>query len=343
MLRLAAIGVLAGAPMLVFSPGTVEYGKARAAEPASAERQQAAAILQATGISGGLIVHLGCGDGRLAAALAAESRCLIHGLDSRPENVRQAREHLLSCGLAGRASADVLCGEELPYADSLVNLLVVEQSVKVSQEELLRVLVPGGVALLRQAVPLHQAAPLQQATLLHQAPPLQRAVQMRQALPLRQAALLHEPAQLHEAVELRQAGPVRQTVPLHQASLQHAVPLHQAAWLQQAAPLRQAALPRQDAGFTTLRKDWPAELDQWTHFLHDASNNAVARDQHVGAPRHVQWQAGPLWSRSHEFNSSLAAMVSAGGRLYLALADGTLLCLGRRVDEMAEETQACGD
>ncbi len=227
MFRLTAVGGLTGSLLLALALGAPDCRQAGAAKAADGEAQQAAEVLQATGVQGGLIVHLGCGDGRLAAALAAQSRCLVHGLDSPPENVRQAREHFLARGLAGRASADVLRGAELPYADNLVNLLVVEKSVEIPQEELLRVLAPGGVALLRQ-----------------------------------------------------------------------------------------------DAGWTTLRKDWPTEIDQWTHYLHDASNNAVARDQRVGSPRHVQWQAGPLWSRSHEFNSSLSAMVTAGGRLYYIFDEG---------------------
>ncbi len=34
------------------------------------------------GVQGGLIVHLGCGDGRLTAALGASDRYLAHGMDA---------------------------------------------------------------------------------------------------------------------------------------------------------------------------------------------------------------------------------------------------------------------
>ena len=37
-------------------------------------------ILDATGIKGGLVVHIDCGDGRLTAALRANERYLVHGL-----------------------------------------------------------------------------------------------------------------------------------------------------------------------------------------------------------------------------------------------------------------------
>jgi len=56
-------------------------------------------ILGATGVRGGLVVQLGCGDGRLAAALGADGRCVVHGLDADPQNVENAREHVRQCGL----------------------------------------------------------------------------------------------------------------------------------------------------------------------------------------------------------------------------------------------------
>ena len=42
-----------------------------------------------------------------------------------------------------------------------------------------------------------------------------------------------------------------------------------------------------------LRKPWPAEIDQWTHYLHGADGNPVARDRVVGPPEHYQWIAEP--------------------------------------------------
>ena len=67
---------------------------------------------------------------------------------------------------------------------------------------------------------------------------------------------------------------------------------------------------------------WPKDIDEWTHFLHDPSNNAVAHDQLVGPPRGLQWFARPLYCRSHETDSSVSAMVSAAGRLFYILDKG---------------------
>jgi len=69
-------------------------------------------------------------------------------------------------------------------------------------------------------------------------------------------------------------------------------------------------------------KPWPNNIDDWSHYLHDASNNAVAADTEVGTPRGLKWHCGPLWSRSHEYNSSLSGMVTAGGRIFYVYDEG---------------------
>ena len=75
--------------------------------------------------------------------------------------------------------------------------------------------------------------------------------------------------------------------------------------------------------WTKTVKPWPHDIDQWTHHLHDAGGNPVASDRVVGPPRHLQWTAAPLWSRSHGWTPSVSAMVSAGGRVFY-LCDETL-------------------
>mgnify|MGYP000227009174 FL=1 len=56
-------------------------------------------------------------------------------------------------------------------------------------------------------------------------------------------------------------------------------------------------------------------IDDWTHSFYDATNNAVAQDQVVGPPHHLQWTAAPRNTRSHE-HGSVSAVVSASGRLF---------------------------
>jgi len=186
---------------------------------------QARRVLDAADVVGGLIVHLGCGDGRLTAALGAGEACLVHGLDSDAANVAKARAYLRGKGLYGRVSVDRFDGRRLPYIDNLVNLVVADELGGVPRAEVLRVLVPGGVA--------------------------------------------------------------------------------------------------QVGGKKTV-KPHPAGTDEWTHYLHDASGNAVAHDDVVGPPRRVQWIAAPRHTRGHEHIPSLNALVSAAGRIFYVADEGTI-------------------
>ena len=114
-------------------------------------------ILDAAGVKGGLVVHLGCGDpstgsgqaGKLTAALRANDNYLVHGLDADAGNVAKARENIRKMGLAGKVTVERHAGADLPYTDNLVNLLVAEDLGKVSMDEVLRVLAPDGVAYVK--------------------------------------------------------------------------------------------------------------------------------------------------------------------------------------------------
>ncbi len=95
----------------------------------------------------GLIVHLGCGDGRLAAALARREGVVVRALDADAANVAAARRRFHDAGVAARASAGVHAGGPLPFADRFVNVLIVSGPAP-ADEEIRRVLTPGGVALV---------------------------------------------------------------------------------------------------------------------------------------------------------------------------------------------------
>ena len=82
-------------------------GFARAADD---PRTSARKILDTTGIQGGLIVHIGCGDGQLTAALRAGDGYLVHALDSDAKNVAAARRHIRDAGLYGPVSVDAFSG-----------------------------------------------------------------------------------------------------------------------------------------------------------------------------------------------------------------------------------------
>ncbi len=77
-------------------------------------------------------------------------------------------------------------------------------------------------------------------------------------------------------------------------------------------------------GWDTHVKPRPEEMDSWTHFRYDAGATGMSRDTLVGAPRRIQWEAGPRFMRSHEIETGLSSLVSEGGRVYYILDEGPL-------------------
>ena len=105
-------------------------------------------LINSHGFKGGIVVHLGCGGGEKTARLFVNDRCLVHGLDRNDANVDRARRHIILQGLYGRVSAMTLSGNRLPYADNMINLIVAEKPDGISIDEMRRVLVPNGTALI---------------------------------------------------------------------------------------------------------------------------------------------------------------------------------------------------
>ena len=91
---------------------------------AVARADDAKQILAGSGVKGGVVVHVGCGDGKLTAALHDSDSLLVHGLDTDAAKVAKAKAHVDSLGLYGRASAEKYDGKNLPHGDNVVNLIV---------------------------------------------------------------------------------------------------------------------------------------------------------------------------------------------------------------------------
>ncbi|MBL7040257.1 MAG: PQQ-binding-like beta-propeller repeat protein [Pirellulaceae bacterium] len=242
-----------GAPVLVLITLLCPLGSsglAGEARPDADAHTTAKQILDSTAIKGGLVVHLGCGDGKLTAALRAKDRYLVHGLDQDPDNVQQARDYIKSLGLYGPVSIDHCSAGKLPYADNLVNLVVASGECQMASEEIARVLAPGGIALVKQNLVFPDTRHL--------------------------------------------------------------------------TPDTSPALP----SWTKLTKPRPADIDEWTHYLHGPDNNTVAQDTVAGPPRHFQWISGPRFSRSHDHLASVSAVVSSGGRLFSIVDTGSIAFAG---------------
>ncbi len=213
--------------LAVLAPST--YGSGVDSGSPGAASDSAKALVEASGIKGGLVVVIGCDDPALLADLRGAGPYLVHGLDDDPGKVAAARKHLRQKNLYGPVTVSRLRGVQLPCVDSLVNMIVVTGHTQIPVDEMIRALSPRGVI---------------------------------------------------------------------------------------------ADICKSKAEIT--RKDWPAELDEWTHYLYDASNNAVSNDTLVGPPLGLRWTCGPEYARSHEHFASMSAMVTVGGRVFTIIDEGPI-------------------
>ena len=180
-------------------------------------------------ISGGIVVYLGNPDQDLLRDLAGMSRdsFLVRGLLPETSDLGAYRKRLLADGLYGNLSLVHWAGRDLPFIPNLVNVLVIESPARIAREEILRVLVPDGIALVRNR-----------------------------------------------------------------------------------------------NGLEVIQKERPQEYDDWTHYLHDAGNNAVSMDTRIDSIACQQWVGGPPWSRHHDHIASLTALVSDGRRIFYVFDEG---------------------
>jgi len=96
--------------------------------------------------TGGLLVHVNCGTGERTLQLGRTGTFLVHGLEKDAQKARQAQRLIRRTGFYGQISAEHWTGTRLPYADNLVNLLVIDAADAGLRADIMRVLVPGGVA-----------------------------------------------------------------------------------------------------------------------------------------------------------------------------------------------------
>ncbi|MHC4404161.1 MAG: hypothetical protein ACYTG0_31285, partial [Planctomycetota bacterium] len=99
-----------------------------ATEPARAEADLVAMIYEKSGIQGGLVVELGIVDAGFTAKLGAPDAVTLQTLDTDLQRVASARKRLEAGGLYGKITVDVFDGKTLPYADNLVNLVVLHET-----------------------------------------------------------------------------------------------------------------------------------------------------------------------------------------------------------------------
>lgn len=193
------------------------------AEALSAAAEGPADAIRGARVTGGLVVQVGSDDLSLREL---GDRFHVRLLLASDAAVAKAQAGIEQAGLQGRFTASAWDGKRLPFADRVLNALVLASDELVSDEEARRVLAPRGLFITPKGVT---------------------------AMPV------------------------------------------------------------------------PAVTDEWTHYLYDASGNAVSKDREVAPPRALRWWARPAHLRSHNYSASFTGLVTAGGRLFYFLDEGTYL------------------
>ena len=122
-------------------------------------RAAAEAILKATDIRKGYAIDYGCGEGRLAFALAKRTELTVIGVTSDPAEAARARAALRHAGIYGtRVTIHQRPLNKLEHTDHLFNLAVSSEllhngKLPGDQSELLRVLRPSGGVLALNGLP----------------------------------------------------------------------------------------------------------------------------------------------------------------------------------------------
>ncbi|NDP21030.1 MAG: PQQ-binding-like beta-propeller repeat protein [Paludibacter sp.] len=121
-----------------------------------ANSQTAQTIISATGISQGICLHLGTGDGSLTTELTNSGKMYVAGIAVTETELQNTRTKILQKGLMGLVSVEKpMTIKVLPVASGSINLLVsdldnINIADKPSDAEIKRVLSPYGAAYVKQ-------------------------------------------------------------------------------------------------------------------------------------------------------------------------------------------------
>ena len=107
-------------------------------------------LVKQSKLSGGIIVTLDFSDGQFIADQAVNGNFVVQGLLTTEADIEKARSLIKRKGLYGKVSCDRYNGKELPYVDNLINLLLCESTTQVPEPELMRVIAPGGMLMVKE-------------------------------------------------------------------------------------------------------------------------------------------------------------------------------------------------
>ena len=132
-----------------------ETAKGGASPPAGLDitvppAEQAETVRRVAGTTDGLVIHLGCGDCSVTAALAEQGFENLEAFDADPDSIERTRQILRKRDLSDRVKLCRMDADLLPYDDGEVRLVVVYNAHLTDPEEIMRVLEPGGTMLLKK-------------------------------------------------------------------------------------------------------------------------------------------------------------------------------------------------
>ncbi len=121
--------------------------------PNSQALKTASQLVSSSGSPGGICAVVGATDADLALAVAKQGGFVVHGLYADRKLCDRARKVIRSRGMYGTVSADTFQHGRLPYAENLINIVVVDSYPALlengfSPDEVVRVLVPLGTAYI---------------------------------------------------------------------------------------------------------------------------------------------------------------------------------------------------
>ncbi|MCH2209051.1 MAG: PQQ-binding-like beta-propeller repeat protein [Lentisphaerales bacterium] len=104
-------------------------------------------LLKKADFSGGVILHIGSGNGELSNDLYQSENTLVYGLEKSAEKVQNARAKAYEEGISGKVTYSQWNSEFLPFAQNFINTIICEEEV--DDKEIMRVLATYGTALIK--------------------------------------------------------------------------------------------------------------------------------------------------------------------------------------------------
>ncbi|MHC4146630.1 MAG: methyltransferase domain-containing protein [Planctomycetota bacterium] len=79
-------------------------------------------LVRSSAVKGGLVVHIGCGDGKDTAALRLNDRYMVQGLEVSEAKVQEAKQNIRTAGRYGKISVRQVGTARFPFTNSTAGI-----------------------------------------------------------------------------------------------------------------------------------------------------------------------------------------------------------------------------